>query len=221
MWVAKIRMNGEKALIGSLCKKHNVAASGYPISTQWKGKYIYLNFVIFAFGSNDDINNFFKELSQHRRMSHFERRGHIIVGYLRESSKLSPMYHHHVFHVEPVVFEKNGEEMWTVASWERKELMSFSRLLEKRYGSKLLKIQQESISNLSVLTLHPELTIQQKKAVEVAIEQGYYDVPRKVELKELAHKIGISYSTYQTHLRKAEKKLLPFFFERAYRDIYR
>ncbi|MBX4196118.1 helix-turn-helix domain-containing protein [Candidatus Pacearchaeota archaeon] len=221
MWVAKIKMNGEKALIGRLCKKYRVSARGYPISTQWKGKYIYLNFVIFAFGNRSNIKNFFKELSQHRRMSHFEIRGHIIVGYLRESSKLSPMYHHHVFHVEPVVFSPDGHEVWTVASWERKEIMSFSQLLESRYGSELLKIREESISNLSVLTLHPELTLQQKKAVEVAIAQGYYDVPRKAELKELAHKIGVSYSTYQTHLRKAEKKLLPFFFERSYRDIYR
>ena len=54
----------------------------------------------------------------------------------------------------------------------------------------------------------------QKRAVELAIEKGYYEIPRKIELKELADLMGISYSTYQVHLRKAERNLIPHFFEK-------
>ena len=49
--------------------------------------------------------------------------------------------------------------------------------------------------------------------MNLAIKHSYYDYPRKIELEKLADIMKISYSTYQAHLRKAEKKLLPFFFE--------
>jgi predicted DNA binding protein len=65
------------------------------------------------------------------------------------------------------------------------------------------------------MTLHPELTDKQKTAIELAIKNGYYEYPRKIELKKLAKIMKVSYSTYQAHLRKAEKSLIPFFFEKS------
>jgi CheY-like chemotaxis protein len=39
------------------------------------------------------------------------------------------------------------------------------------------------------------------------------ELPRKVDLGDLAKLMKVSTSTYQEHLRKAESKLLPFFSE--------
>jgi predicted DNA binding protein len=221
MWVGKIRMNGKNALIGGLCHKHSISASGYPLSTRWKGDSIYLNFTLFTFGKSENIESFFEDLKKCKRMIGFERRGHIFLGYLKESKKLSSLYNPNVFHVQPVLFNIDGSEIWHVSSWDKEELISFSKTVEKHYGGELLKITEENVSNLSIITLNPELTSKQKEAIEFAIKQGYYEVPRNAELTELADLMGVSYSTYQAHLRKAERKLIPFLFDKSHSDIYR
>jgi predicted DNA binding protein len=47
----------------------------------------------------------------------------------------------------------------------------------------------------------------------LAIKNGYYSSPRKINVKELAKISKLSFSTFQVHLRKAEEKLIPYFFE--------
>ena len=55
----------------------------------------------------------------------------------------------------------------------------------------------------------PNLTQLQKQAIELAIQQGYYRTPRKIDLRKLARIMNLSLSTYQQHLRAAEEKLIP------------
>ena len=50
--------------------------------------------------------------------------------------------------------------------------------------------------------------MKQRKALIEAYQDGYYDIPRKINTTELASKIGVAPSTFQEHLRKAEKKLM-------------
>ena len=55
----------------------------------------------------------------------------------------------------------------------------------------------------------PFLSKNQRKALELAFANGYYDYPRKIELKDLAKQMNLSLSTYREHLRRAEKKVMP------------
>lgn len=52
------------------------------------------------------------------------------------------------------------------------------------------------------------LSSRQAEAVELALEEGYFDWPREIDAEGLAEKLDISHSTLLEHLRKAEKKLL-------------
>lgn len=63
------------------------------------------------------------------------------------------------------------------------------------------------------MKVSPELTERQRRAMELAIKNGYYDSPRKTNIKKLAKISGLSFSTFQVHLRKAEEKLIPYYFE--------
>ena len=54
----------------------------------------------------------------------------------------------------------------------------------------------------------PKLTNKQRFAVELAIEKGYYEYPRKISVQELAKISKSPRSTFQEHLRKAESKLM-------------
>jgi predicted DNA binding protein len=47
----------------------------------------------------------------------------------------------------------------------------------------------------------------------MAIKNGYYNYPRKTSIEKLAELSGLSFSTFHAHLRKAEQRLLPFYFQ--------
>ena len=73
--------------------------------------------------------------------------------------------------------------------------------------------KEEKISNISFTRVLPELTKNQTKALEIAINYGYYDYPKKIKMEKLAKMMKISYSTYQAHLKKAEGKILPTIYK--------
>ncbi|NYZ74285.1 helix-turn-helix domain-containing protein [Candidatus Micrarchaeota archaeon] len=53
----------------------------------------------------------------------------------------------------------------------------------------------------------------QAETFQKALDYGYYDIPKKISIEELAEKLGLSPSTVAEHLRKAEAKLLPIFWK--------
>ena len=81
------------------------------------------------------------------------------------------------------------------------------------YDGKLLSIKQEKVQTIAIMTVLPELTELQKRAFELAVQEGYYDYPRKCDLVHLAKTTKVAYSTYQFHLRNAEKKLMPYLYQ--------
>src|SRR5712692_5306967 len=95
----------------------------------------------------------------------------------------------------------DGTTEWTVAFTGREAL---TELLERLKGEKVdVKILRlTSVANVESLTSH------QRSIVAVALEEGYFDYPRKVTLRALAKKVGVTASTVSEVLRRAEKKIL-------------
>ncbi len=215
MWTAKIKINGEKALIGSRTKKFNVSVSGYPISFYEKKNGIYVYLIGFIFGNELNKKRFIDDLKKDKRVLYIEGKNDFFIGQIREPSKFRQIYHHRIVHLEPVMIKEDGSELWSIGSWNKQELINFIKLVKKTHNGELLKIKQEKIKNFSIISMQPELTLKQRTAIELAIRYEYYNYPRKIELKKLARLMNLSYSTYQAHLRKAEQKLLPFFFARS------
>jgi predicted DNA binding protein len=52
------------------------------------------------------------------------------------------------------------------------------------------------------------LTEKQRRGIIAAYSLGYYDVPKKISLAQLAERVNLSRSTLDAHLRKAEHRLL-------------
>ena len=53
-----------------------------------------------------------------------------------------------------------------------------------------------------------ELTTVQDKMMRAAFEKGYYDIPKKITLDELAAQSGMSKATLNIILRRGQHKLL-------------
>jgi predicted DNA binding protein len=52
------------------------------------------------------------------------------------------------------------------------------------------------------------LTEKQRRVLITAHNLGYYNVPRKINLVQLAERLGLAYSTVDVQLRRAERRLL-------------
>lgn len=65
--------------------------------------------------------------------------------------------------------------------------------------------------SLSVTNVTERLSPNQLEALQLAIDEGYYELPRATDTDTLAETMGISRSTYTEHLRKAEKAIMETF----------
>jgi predicted DNA binding protein len=54
----------------------------------------------------------------------------------------------------------------------------------------------------------PELTGRQREVLTLAVERGYYELPRETTTERLADELGVSRRTVDDHLRRAERKLV-------------
>jgi len=57
-----------------------------------------------------------------------------------------------------------------------------------------------------------ELTDKQYQCTKLAIEKGYFDIPRKSDLRALAKQMNVSHGTLAFHLRKAQRSMLHALF---------
>jgi len=53
----------------------------------------------------------------------------------------------------------------------------------------------------------------QRELLTLALEHGYFEIPRQVTLEELAERMDITKTTASNHLRKAERQVMAFLIE--------
>ncbi len=215
MWVAKISFDGKNALIGSRTLKYKVNLYGFPLSYFYHKKYILVHITGILIGSEKNKRRFIKDLKKSKRLVDLEVNEDFFIGTIKEPLIAKSVYNKNIIHLSPAIIDENGDETLNIASFNKQELSKGIAILERVYNAEINYIRQKKVKNISIVKENPELTDKQKKALELAIKHGYYEYPRKIGLEKLAKLAGISYSTYQAHLRKAEQKLLPFFFKKS------
>ena len=161
------------------------------------------------FGEEKNKKALIRDIKKQPEMVEIEVNGDFIIAITKQPLFTESAYDPRIIRPSPVVINKAGYHVWDLASFKRKPLEKVLKFAEKYLNAEVLKFKEEKISNISFTKLLPELTKNQKKALEIAINNGYYDYPKKVKMEILAKKMEISYSTYQAHLKKAEGKILP------------
>ncbi|MCL4331138.1 MAG: helix-turn-helix domain-containing protein [Candidatus Thermoplasmatota archaeon] len=66
----------------------------------------------------------------------------------------------------------------------------------------------------SDIDIKPQITARQEFILKTALELGYFDYPKRIDLKGLSERLGISYTTISEILRRAERKIIGEFFSR-------
>ncbi|MBN2122413.1 helix-turn-helix domain-containing protein [Candidatus Micrarchaeota archaeon] len=86
------------------------------------------------------------------------------------------------------------------------------KIKRKRYITDGVSAGFSTFSSVGFLELKAAselLSEKQREIFNLAVSKGYYEVPKKLTIRELAGITGIKASTLQEHLSKAESKLLP------------
>lgn len=211
MWVAKFQVSRKSSIFEPIAKKHNITVIGYPITSFRKNnKYYFIGAGTFV-GSEKNIEKCLIELKRNKKVKKVERRKDFFIVLYERDILLKELHNPEFIHVKPIIIDNQGKEIWEFGCFDKQPLMKLISFLKKQPNEfKLLKLKLEVLSSLAVLNIIPDITKKQKKALQLAVDNGYYTYPKKVELKKLAKMMKISYSTYQAHLKKAEGKLIPF-----------
>jgi predicted DNA binding protein len=215
MWITKLVWRHD-CMLGNRCRKYNVTSIGFPLDMlEEKGTRYYSHFDTLL-GREEDIRAFVADLKKDKRAKEVEFEGNTLffLAALPKDEKIpTTHYNRKIFFMKPVVVDSKGYEHWEIASWKKEHLMEFiastKRDTEKLEGFKVQKIVKTKLTDVYFPHVMPILTKGQKKALELAYKNGYYDFPRKAELKQLAAISGISLSTFREHLRRAEKRIMP------------
>lgn len=111
----------------------------------------------------------------------------------------------------PAVFQ-DGWGYFRVLSFEEGRTRELFRELNKLGPTELIRKREIPLSFLPtsvwVNSLFADLTTKQMDALLKAHRYGYYVSPREVTTESIARSLGVSRSTYEEHLRKAENRIV-------------
>ncbi|HEX9429052.1 MAG TPA: helix-turn-helix domain-containing protein [Candidatus Bathyarchaeia archaeon] len=132
------------------------------------------------------------------------KRGKVIGSLLTESVLCGMLMSSNAFCRTCLFHSKSkpdGSVEWTLALTGREALTDLlDRLKKEKIDVKIVRLT--SVADVETLTAH------QRSIVQTALEEGYFDYPRRISLRQLAKRAGVSSATVSEVLRRAEKKIL-------------
>jgi len=119
----------------------------------------------------------------------------------------------HCLELQPTIY-KGGWEWYRIIAFTEKDIRRLFQQLDEFCEVEVTSrraIEEGSVREtllISTASLFGELTNRQQEALSIAVESGYYRVPKKVTTEDIANRMGVPRTTFEEHLRKAESKLL-------------
>ena len=130
-----------------------------------------------------------------------------------EESIIDRFEEHNCLYQSPTIY-RQGWEHYTAVAFDGEDLRELLDNLRSDREIELLSKTSISETQIPHSMLAPagqlfeDLTDRQLAALQLALERGYYEQPRKTSLRDLAEQTAVARSTYEEHLRKAENKLI-------------
>ena len=127
---------------------------------------------------------------------------------------IGPVIHRNNFMEVPPIIFFGGWEYHRLVGYDDADVRGLLRGLDKVGKTEVLHKKEiaEGITDdtflVSFNNLFGQLTQKQTRAMVSAIENGYYEIPRRITADDLAKKYGQPRSTFEEHVRKAESKVI-------------
>jgi len=135
-------------------------------------------------------------------------------GNLSQFSPLQTLMYEGFLPIGPTKLE-NGCECFDLLLEDRDELSDAIEILREFGEVHIERISQEFRREITPSAaewqeLLSSIPDRQRELLNLALEEGYFDIPRRVTLEELAEEMGITKTTASNHLRKAEREIMEF-----------
>lgn len=218
MWVAKFRMRHDDCIGGVRTKKFNCLLYVYPIKLHKEGSQIVFTLQFILMGSDKNKKQFIKDLKREKRLHRLEVNEDIVFITYKDGLKRS-WYRHfldpEIFYIKPLIIYETGWEQFEIGSWEKEPLVRCLNAVKAHFEFKLISIDKKYQADFFFSRPVPKLSPKQKEALQLAVQGGYYEIPRKTDLESLGKKMGVSRQTFEQHLRYAQRKTIPFMAQSA------
>ena len=209
MWVAKFSLVHD-CILGARCAKYGVSVQSVYLNHEIKDKSVFTYSFHQLSGKDAAIKKFYNSFRKEKRVVRCELNDRAMFVLEKSENAPSEFYNPNMFLIKPVLIDLKGWEHWEIASFDRDLINKFLGEIEEfAYEVKIKSIQKKKLKDVYFPKVMPALTDLQKRAIDLAVSEGYYDSPKKTNLRALAKKSGVSLATYQKHLQVAEKKVIP------------
>lgn len=130
-----------------------------------------------------------------------------------EGSIIERFEEHNCLYQPPTV-HRQGWERYTVIAFDEGNIRALHDELEADRDIEMVSKMSLDETQIPHSLLAPVdqlfegLTDRQLAAIRLALDNGYYEQPRKASVNELAEQTAVARSTYEEHLRKAQNKII-------------
>ncbi|MDP2973507.1 MAG: helix-turn-helix domain-containing protein [Candidatus Diapherotrites archaeon] len=210
----------EGSAVIPLAEKYKLTVLCFPLNRFSKGSYVFLTSAHIALGEQNNIKAYFDEMAKNPRYENLEYEGNLVVYTIKAKKSATHLQMYlspELIFVKPIIVKPDGFEYLHVAALQKSVLTNFLQIAQKWGKVEMQRITEEKVRDFYFPHVMPDLTEKQKEAINLAYKNGYYSFPKKIDIQSLAKKSGLSPSTFQEHLRKAEQRLIPFFLENIMR----
>jgi len=215
MWYLKFKYKHSDCIYAPELKRLNLNGFFHYLGEYKKGRHIYTSSIQHLIGDEKNIKKYFRYLKNHKKIVNYEIYGNVIITLAKHKKELKvygQVYNPLFIYPSPAYLSKEGFEIIEVASWERKEIETLIKGIEKTKTTeyfKILSFKKGKVEDLYISKLLPKLPKKQEEALRYAFIKGYYNFPRKISLDQLSKILKVSKSTFRENLRKAEAKIIP------------
>ena len=216
VWIAEFKVWHAGSVILELTRKYDATAVGYYLGLfQERGRASFIRGTVIYGPEAEKVKSKLHTDPRVRVLG--EEAGQAFYSAAVKEAFHAAVFDRSVFFTKPI-FVTKGSEYWTVAALRKQDLLSLYERIRalgsQRATIKLLSIKEKP-QHVFLSSILSELTDTQRKVLQTAVENGYYEHPRKAYLEDLAKKVGMPRSTFQHHLREAERKALPALVEQT------
>lgn len=215
MWYLKIKYKHSDCLYTDKSHKFNISIFHYYLGSYVRGNYVYSSAYQHFIGDENNVKNYLKYLKSNKRIVKLELFGNsalILSKNKKEVKTYSAIYNPMFIYPNPAIVDKEGYEIIEVAFWEKKPLQELIKNLKNDKTTiyfEILKFVNKNTEDVYITKLLTKLPKQQKKAIQLAYQFGYYKYPRSINLDKLAEMAKVSKSSFRENLRRAESKIIP------------
>lgn len=119
---------------------------------------------------------------------------------------------YHCISLPPLTYD-HGTLLTRIISLEEDNLTNIYHDINKSHdvtikAKREIKAVAPDVPLLMLDSMIPDLTDKQQEALEIALEQGYYEIPRETSTEAVSEQVGVSRRTVEEHLRRAENKVI-------------